>query len=91
MTNEQFNSSNPGAQLLWRAVDVQQLAVERRWPDDTCWHEGTRRPKAANDEQVLEQAGPAFKFQDAVAPLCMKPHSHVDNFVQTFYAPTPTP
>ena len=34
MTIEQFSSSNPGAQLLWRAADVQQLAVERRWPDD---------------------------------------------------------
>ena len=34
MTNEQFSSGNPGAQLLWRAVDVQQLAVGRRWPDD---------------------------------------------------------
>ena len=34
MTIEQFSSRNPGAQLLWRAADAQQLAVERRWPDD---------------------------------------------------------
>ena len=54
MTIEQFSSSSPGAQLLWRAADVQQLAVERRWPDDRklC---PSGHAEAAHKKHVAEQ------------------------------------
>ena len=91
MTIEQFSSSSPGAQLLWRAADVQQLAVERRWPDDRklC---PSGHAEAAHKKHVAEQPDlHARCYTSGSVRSTLHESSHTLSCQQLCPAPPPPP